>query len=194
MYWNPRFDFSKGEHWIWPQERLFITRSGLSILPCSRFYLQGLRSPNGLGEGMLGWRGHRAAKPWPPPLPPVASGTLLSSCLTSGPCSQNVCYSLSTIIYCYLPFYSPSFPRISFLFYLLRKWKEDSLFETPLNYYAFSLEFVRLYHSTKWWLMILIKAPWPCLDSPRVLMLCDNLCPHDHHPTHAYLLSLYPSA
>lgn len=86
---------------------------------CSQVYLQGVWILDGLGEGCGGERGTEAAKPLPPaPLP--SSGLWNPSLLLPHrwPCSQHVCYSVSTMIYCYLPFYSPPLPMVFFSFFL----------------------------------------------------------------------------
>ena len=46
----------------------------------SQFYLQGLWSLDGLGRGILGWRGHKAAKAWPPAPPSRGLSNPPSSC------------------------------------------------------------------------------------------------------------------
>lgn len=118
MYQNSRFDFQNQNMDMTKTNRLLITRLGLGAPPCSQFHLQGLQTYMGLPRRVLApWQGvgvRSAAQPlpWPPP-PPAARGLWSSGfpllLAHQWPPSQNVCYSISTMIYCYLPFYSPPF-------------------------------------------------------------------------------------
>ena len=111
IYQNSSFDF-KIKTLSVTKKTLLIIMLGLSVPPCSWFYLQNLQRLDGVEEQGVGVRGIEAAKPLPPISPSNGLWNSGSPPLLPHPwpCSQNVCYSISTMIYCYLPFYSPPFP------------------------------------------------------------------------------------